>query len=272
MKEIQLKMNEMCDLLGLSPQAIRLYEKYEAIHSFKYERNGYRYYYFEDIGPAIQVRSFRKLGLPLADAARLCKASKPEEVTQSLANYQEALKWNIRYQQALLTKCEEMEKAVSWAVSNLHQFKECIRPSMYHLLCEKDGEILKGRAERKLIRTWSDQFPFVHYCPLVEAENLNKESVCKVAFCVFEKDSEFVSPLDSPYVNYYPEAKCIGGVVSVNQNTLDYYSVLEAGLDYLKQNDYELTGDILSMLLAAGIKNGENICDYHYVWYPCCKK
>lgn len=272
MKEIELKMNEMCDLLGISPQAIRLYEKYEAIHSFKYEGNGYRYYYFEDIGPAIQVRSFRKLGLPLADAARLCKASKPEEVTKSLAAYQEELKWNIRYQQALLEKCEEMEKAVDWAVCNLHQFKKCKRPPMYHLLCEKDGEILKGRAERTLIRSWSDQIPFVHYCPLIEAENISKESVCKVAFCVFEKDREFVSSLDAPYVRYFPETDCIGGVVSVDQNTLDYYSVLASGLDYLKQNGYELTGDILSVMLAAGIKIDDNICDYHYVWYPYRKK
>lgn len=272
MKEIELKMNEMCDLLGISPQAIRLYEKYEAIHSFKYEGNGYRYYYFEDIGPAIQVRCFRKLGLPLADASRLCKASKPEEVTKSLAAYQEELKWNIRYQQALLEKCEEMEKAVDWAVCNLHQFKKCKRPAMYHLLCEKDGEILKGRAERKLIRSWSDQFPFVHYCPLVEAENISKESVCKVGFCVFEKDREFVSPLDSPNVCYYPETECIGGVVSVDQNTLDYYSVLESGLNYLKQNGYKLTGDILSVMLAAGIKINDHICDYHYVWYPYNKK
>ena len=35
-KEIELRMNEMCDLLGISPQGIRLYEKHDAIHSFKY--------------------------------------------------------------------------------------------------------------------------------------------------------------------------------------------------------------------------------------------
>lgn len=51
------------------------------------------------------------------------------------------------------------------------------------------------------------------------------------------------------------------------ETTTDYYSVIEKGLNAVKESGYQIVGDVYSLLLASGIKrNGINV-DYYYIWY-----
>lgn len=271
LKEIELKMNEMCDLLGISAQGIRLYEKHGVLHSFKYEGNGYRYYYFEDIAPAIQVRNLRKFGMPLAECSTGHSGQKIEELEDSLTVCRQKLEENICYEQALLKAIDEMAKAAKWAVSHLHEFKECMRPAMYYLLCEKDNGLLNDRASRKLIRSWSEQFPFVHFCPQAPVKDMGEGIVSKIGFCLFEKDEGFAPEQKHEQVSYIPEELCIGGTIRVGSKAEDYFSIIEPGLRYMEQEGYEITGDIYSVLVAADIQMDNDVFDYYYIWYPCKK-
>lgn len=124
LREIELKMSEMCDLLGVSAQGIRMYEKHGAIHSFKLEENGYRYYYFEDIGPAVQMRSMRKFGIPLSECSKACTGQSLTELEGSLKDCRKRLEENIRYEQAMLKKIDQMTEAAAWSVEHVHEFKE----------------------------------------------------------------------------------------------------------------------------------------------------
>lgn len=272
LKEIELKMSEMSDLLGVSAQGIRLYEKNGALQSFKNENNGYRYYYFEDIAPAVQMRSMRKMGVPMADCVSDRSGQKLSEMKGSLAACQRQLEANIRYETALLTVISRTAAAAEWALTHLYEFGECTRPAMYHLLCEKDGKVLPDRAGRELIRNWSEHFPFVHYCPIVPAEGLGAQTVSQIGFGLFEVDEEFAPDLESARVRYLPEETCIGGVISASRATRDYFSVIEPGLQYMEETGYELAGDMYTLLLAAGIQTDGDVCDYYYVWYPCKKR
>ncbi|GEM_PF-1927709 len=275
MKEIELKMNEMCDLIGISPQGIRLYEKYNGISSFKWEGNGYRYYYFDNIGPAVGLRSYRNLGIPLKEAAKLCNGTGIEDIKETLYNREKEILNEIREQQALLKCTREMAVSVDSILENYNKFTYCERPAMYYLKCEENTEILKGKEERQLIRSWADKFPFVKFLPLMEKKELSKDMVSKVGYCVMEEYAEFVPGLDNPRVKYYPALRCIGGITRVTRDTIDYYSVLEPGLNYLNENGLELDGDVFTLLITPSVVTNEPeevIADYHYIWYPVKKK
>lgn len=275
MKEVQMKMSELCDLIGISSQGVRLYEKYNAIPVFKYEGNGYRYYYFEDLRSAIGVRSYRKMGLGLNESARLCSGLEIDEIRESLNRQEEMIKQELRVKKVHIQILEEIREALNYAIENLNRFSMGKRPAMYHLICEKDGEILRGNKERKLIRSWSDKFPFVRFCPITEKKTLGPKTVSKIAFCVLERYAEFVDEVNDPLVRYFPEEECISGITRVTKETTDYYSVTEEGLKYLHKNNLELNGDIITLLIAPGIKTYEPddvIADYYYTWFPIKKK
>lgn len=253
------------------PRASVFMRNMGVLHSFKYEGNGYRYYYFEDIAPAIQVRNLRKFGIPLAECSPGDSGQKIEELTDSLAACRQKLEENIRYEQALLKVIDEMAETAKWAAAHLHEFGECMRPAMYYLMCEKDRGLLKDRASRKLIRSWSEQLPFVHFCPQALAADVGEGMVSKLGFCLFEKDEEFAPERKAPQVIHMPEELCIGGVIRVGSRAEDYFSIIEPGLKYMEKEGYELAGDIYSVLVAADIQRDNDVFDYYYIWYPCKK-
>ncbi|WP_312371900.1 MerR family transcriptional regulator [Lachnoclostridium sp.] len=271
MKEIEMKMSEICDLIGISPQGVRLYEKYNAIESFKWHGNGYRYYYFENLGPAIGLRSYRNLDIPIKEAAKLCNGTIPGKIKETLLKREKEILYEIKMKEAHLKCIKDMSLLIDDVLNKYNKFSCCERPAMYYLKCEENNEILKGKEDRKLIRSWSDKFPFVKFCPIIEYKNLTNNVIAKVGLCVKEEFAEFVPRLDNLRVKYYNTRKCIGGVVRVTQDTEDYYSVVEPGLNYLKENNLELDGDILSILIAPTILTSEPeeiIADYHYIWMP----
>ena len=267
MKEIELKTQEICDLLGITPQAIRLYEKHHAIHSFRLEQNRYRYYYFENVGPAIHVRILRSLGFSLKKAADLIQGSDINKYINTMTQQKQIIQKNIEYQKKLLKYCDFLENIVPYCQNNLHNYTKCLRPAMYYLSCEDEDGFVKAKGKRKLIRKWSKNYPFVHFCPVDKNENLNENCVANIGLCIFESEKDFVNDLDNKLIKYLPETQCIGGITCVLETTTDYYSVIEKGLNAVKESGYQIVGDVYSLLLASGIKrNGINV-DYYYIWY-----
>lgn len=266
-----MKMNEICDLIGISPQGVRLYEKYNAIQSFKWDGNGYRYYYFENIAPAIGVRSYRNIGIPLKEAANLCNKATIDDVKDVLKDREEELLYEIEFKKALIKCIREMSIAVDEVLENYNKFSWCERPAVYFLECEEHGEILKGKEDRLLIRSWSDKFPFVKFFPIMKKEEVSKEIVSRIGFAVKEEYAQFIPNIENKRVKYYPAKRCIGGITRVTSYTLDYFSVMEQGLKYLEENNLELDGDVFTLLIAPSIVTNEPeevIADYHYIWYP----
>ena len=263
-----MKMQEMCDLLGVSAQVIRLYEKYGAIHSFKLEENGYRYYYFEDVGPAIYTRTLRKMGVPLPEAARLVNGTTLEQLKQVMDENAAEVERTIRREQAILEHCRQMKQVAAYCETHLHQYGKCTRPPLWFLPCEQEGKLRQDKAGRALLRRWSECYPFVRYCPMTPKEGLGPQTVSRIGLCVFDEDREFVDGVEDSLVERLAPIKCVGGVTCVSDETTDYYSVVSRGLDYMREHGVSLTGDIYSVLLAAGIKRQDRVYDYHYVWYP----
>lgn len=271
MKEIQMRMNEICDLIGISPQGIRLYEKHKAITSFKSEDNGYRYYYFENLASAIGLRSYKNLGISIKESVNLCSGIDIHEIKEALHEREEAILKEIRMQEAILNCNRSIEAAVSRILIEYNNFKYCERPALYFLKCEEDGEILKSKEDRKLIREWSYKIPLVKFLPIIEKSELGKDVVAKVGFGVRDIYSEFIDGINHERVKFYPRKKCIGGFVRVVEGTKDYFSVIEPGLNYLKENNLELDGDIFTVLIAPSILIDESnklVADYYYAWYP----
>lgn len=261
MKEIEMKMNEMCTLLDLSAQGVRLYEKYGLIHAYVHT-NGYRYYYFEDLAHAVYARSLKKAGFTLEECETGHSLSS-DSFGRAMKESQERIRENIAYQQALLEKTEEMQRITELALKEKNMFYEGIRPAMYFLDCEENGHILNEKKDRELIRNWSSHFPFVSFCPYIAMDDLSADTVAKIGYACHE--NEKIRPdLSGKHVRYLPETRCICGFVSVSKTATDYYSVVEPGLKYMKEHGYELKGDIYTEMVAADI----DVQALYFAYFP----
>lgn len=81
MEKKRYLINEVAQKLGISTAAIRLYEKKGLFSSKKDEKNGYRYYYEEDIYKIWSVAYHRSYDLSLQEIDELKHSQCPEEIS-----------------------------------------------------------------------------------------------------------------------------------------------------------------------------------------------
>ena len=72
-KQIQYTIHDVSALLGISADAIRLYEKEGLVEPLRNPANGYRYYTFDQIHRIMGIALYRQLGVGLAEIGELLK-------------------------------------------------------------------------------------------------------------------------------------------------------------------------------------------------------
>ena len=86
---MRYSIGEFSELIGLTPDTLRLYEKYHIVNPVKDPNNGYRYYDDLDVRNLLACRRFRSFDFPLEIAAELT-------VSPNIGRLDEALKLNYR--------------------------------------------------------------------------------------------------------------------------------------------------------------------------------
>ena len=79
MKE-QYAIHEVAALLGISADAIRLYEKEGLVHPTRNPGNGYRYYNFQEIQRVMGISLYRQLGIGINKIRQLVQQQSFDEV------------------------------------------------------------------------------------------------------------------------------------------------------------------------------------------------
>ena len=98
------KIGEVAEILGVSTDTIRFYEKNGIVYSHKDEQNGYRYFTTADVFCLIDVTFYRAMDIPVEQVCQIMKSYSHRDVRELLENTEEYLEKKIRRQQALLKR------------------------------------------------------------------------------------------------------------------------------------------------------------------------
>lgn len=98
------KIGEVADILGVSTDTIRFYEKNGIVYSHKDELNGYRYFTAADVFCLIDVTFYRAMDIPVEEVCRIMKSYSHQDVKELLEEKEKQLEKKIRRQQALLKR------------------------------------------------------------------------------------------------------------------------------------------------------------------------
>ncbi len=92
---------------GLSVRALRLYDEVGLLKpAFVVEHNKYRYYQFEQIELAKQIKTYRENDLPLEQIKHILE--QPESTQQTLEQHLERLRERLIQQQTLIGQVERL--------------------------------------------------------------------------------------------------------------------------------------------------------------------
>ena len=118
-------IHQVAELLGISTDAIRLYEKEKLIQPERNPDNGYRYYNFEQLQRVMGIYLYRQLGVGISGIRELIKHQTFEGVEAQFDSFIESSEKEILRLQRRLEKMKFMKRHLENVKEGLNS--PCIR-------------------------------------------------------------------------------------------------------------------------------------------------
>lgn len=266
-----MTLGEIKQLAGISDQAIREYERKGIIPSIINEDNGYHLYHYPDLQRIQFLRYYRRMGMSVKEASSLVNASTQETLSLSLQRHADAIRSNIRREEAVLKAIESQTHDLSLISSLLGSFEESTMPEMYVLRCSKNGRILKDRELTSLIKQWSDSMPIVKVGALHKYQHMIDDVQPDPCFLIEAAFQDFVDISNQTFVSRIRPCRCIKTMIRISSYDRDYVHCNTHVVDYLKKSNLTPTGEILTNTIANKYIHPlypDDPSDYIVEWIP----
>lgn len=173
----QYSIHQVAELLGITTDAIRLYEKEGLVEPIRKEENGYRYYEVEQIHRILGIVLYRKLDVGLAEIKKLSGVSDFHGMCDAFDSLIQSNLSKIDYLQRKVEKMRFMKQHLEEIGQGVDTYRICSLASRYVLY---PG--LSTTADYKQIEEVlnSPVFQFGNFCYNIETESGREESLCFV--------------------------------------------------------------------------------------------
>ena len=105
-------VKQVAAMLGISAQTLRFYERYGIEAGKRDEESGYRNYSHAGVDELMSIRKNRNCGFTLADAAKVMKTEKPDDVADMLMRQHDELEKEMIYKRLVMQKLKTVAEQV----------------------------------------------------------------------------------------------------------------------------------------------------------------
>lgn len=105
-------VKQVAAMLGISAQTLRFYERYGIEAGKRDEESGYRNYSHAGVDELMSIRKYRNCGFTLADAAKVMKTEKPDDVADMLMRQHDELEKEMIYKRLVIQKLKTVAAQV----------------------------------------------------------------------------------------------------------------------------------------------------------------
>lgn len=259
-KKDMYRIGEIADLLGLSRDTLRYYEKRGLLSSQK-AHNGYRYYTKQDIYHLVSIMYQRKMNIPLSDMESLwgntsTLSSLPAIIENRLSEEYQA----IREHQRTIARLKLARQDCLQIEKNLDKVEEKAFPAAYVIVLQAD--MLEST---DLWFEYSRKYPgldmlyeFDQYLCSSDAENINLE-YRNTQLLLHQWLAEYV---DYPAAKEAPAMsvprKCLSTICASATRTPDD-NIVGKLISRARADGLKLTGQLFSTYCMQGLRHGRQV-------------
>lgn len=124
------KIGEVANILGVSADTIRYYEKMGIVYSHKDAANGYRYFTSADIYALLDVLFYRSMDIPVEEVCKIMNSYQHRDVKKLLEQKEKQVEAKIREQRILLGQIRATIEDYRIMEEGLDVLKVCPMPQM----------------------------------------------------------------------------------------------------------------------------------------------
>lgn len=180
-KQIQYTIHDVSELLGISADAIRLYEKAGLVEPLRNPVNGYRYYTFEQIQSIMGIALYRQIDVGLAEIGELLKHQTFSGISDKFSDFIEESEEEIRRQQVRIEKLRFMQQHLNKLNEGINTYSVQRLPDcciMYH----QEYAELWYRDMKQIFR--APYFSFGNFCYTIEKKAKDKYESSTLEFII----------------------------------------------------------------------------------------
>lgn len=267
---MKYKIGTVAKLLGVSPEALRLYERNGILVSQRGEgENGYRYYSRLDITALLRARAYHQYGFSLRETEALINADDIQYIRGEYRRQAAALEEEILHRQRILDYLTEMSLLLGRLPGELWTIRRETRPGLYRLEFMQGEQLILTPEQQRLFPQWAGLSPFVfpsqrnRWSSLIQGRD---ESFS--ALGVMERDAHTLGM--PPFLSggvYYPPVDSLYTVVEISGENASCVQYLDHLKNYTREHRLTVTGDPVCRTFLSMNKR-ENYRRFRQIWLP----
>ncbi len=248
---MKYSIGEFASILGVTVDTLRLYEKHGILKPFKDKTTKYRYFDDLDARNLLMSRWLRSLQFSLHEVAELTKNSSVESIVKGLTGKELALEEEIRKKTLLLNRIKEIKDNFESIESDFNRCKLKKLPGIYRLKQTNGNTLLKEENVADSVSDWMSLLPHAFYSFRIDGDIISEEEHLWYSWglAMYEDDIKNFDLQLNDNVEYIPPKTYISSVIFPSGE--EYITRTSIGfiLDFMKENNYAIAGDIFGKLL-----------------------
>lgn len=256
-------IHEVAELLNISADAIRLYEKEGLVSPLRNESNGYRYYETEQIHRIMGIALYRQIGVGLSEIKKLFYVT---EFPSLSAEFQALIDDNdrqIRHLQRKIEKMQFMKKHLESLQSGIGNYSVRQLPERYVLFENCLGQI---QYEEMLQVLRQSYFSFGNFCYLTRTDEQYECRPEKLQFVIRDEMFPISSAVEGDTLECQPPRECLYTVCSCPELAQVHWD-LSALYGYAQREGYVCSQEAYAFYVYS-LMGDQDIVDFYEIYVP----
>lgn len=262
-------IKKFASMQGLTVDTLRQYEKKGIIRPFHDEENGYRYYTDMDVRIVATSRWFSSLGFTLSQVAEIMENLSNNELQKAFSKRVVEQKRQIAFEKEKLQALIRCQRYYELIEKGEPFYEEVTLPELIFLPHSHKDTLVQDEEVLPFVRAWMELLPITFYTRRIPLAAIEGEEAFSyyMALCISEENSK-LWPLPMPsFTQSSPQRKCIHTILRKNHDEVLSLKHLEKPLQYLKEKNLAVVGDVVTMYISSRIEDGQKV-NYHYAYFP----
>lgn len=271
---MKYKISEFASILGVTPDTLRLYEKYGIIKPIISDENNYRYFDDLDARNILRSRWYRSFDIPLAESSYLTNQADLDSITGEFQKRENELIEEIKKTKMLLNNLHETIDICKTIKFSLDQCFVQVFPSIYRIIQTDHYNLISisDKALHEIVKQWMELLPYTFYSFKIDEEfllesNSNKNFNYNFGLTITKENAMLLDVDINEYVEFCPSQKCVMSIIKLAEEDPIITEHVEHMLAYTKTNNYTICGDVFGRVILAE-KSEDKLYNYLSVHIP----
>lgn len=251
------KIGILAKQFGITPQAIRFYEK-EGLFPAVNEHGNTRKYKARNIKWLSEIRRYHLMGLKTEDIKCLSACSSISEMINVIAAHKKHAQNEISQLRLIIKAMDKQINEIDMINKLLFKCEEVMSPELFMVINQKGQELDISDGVLNQLNQWAPYLPFIYNSSIVCREALLNEDKTyprKSGYCIDVVTAKELGLFIGSEVKLFPSRRCIHTIVVLDSIDMTARKIFPHIIEYLKEHGLSVESDIFGQCIAV-VNNG----------------